>query len=86
MDNLIVIAVSISALVLAFVELFKITFNINKRFIPITAVVVGAIFGAFAYFLDFTLAERIWIGIIAGLMASGLFDNGKNAKEVIKND
>lgn len=86
MDNLIVIAISISALVLAFVELFKITFNINKRFIPLTAVIVGAIFGALAYFLDVVLADRIWIGVIAGLMASGLFDNGKSAKEVIKND
>ena len=67
------------ALVLAVTQLFKITLNISKRYIPITSVLTAVIlFSLYAYFnhLGFTW-EILTQGLIAGLTASGLWSGLK---------
>lgn len=81
METIIIMAVAIATLVVGFLEVVKKTFNINKRYLPITAVFVGIVVGAAAYFLDVPLLDRLWVGAIAGLMSVGLFETGKNIKE-----
>lgn len=51
---------------------------LNKRYIPLMALIVGIGLGAFAYFLNTDLAIRMWAGGISGLAATGLFELGKN--------
>lgn len=63
-----------------FIEVVKRLFNVNKRFLPAIAVVVGAVIGALAIFLDADLITRIWAGIVAGMSSVGLFELSKNAK------
>lgn len=58
--------------------------NINKRYLPAVATVVGVLLGAAATFLDADLYLRLWAGGISGLAATGLFELGKNAKEELK--
>lgn len=77
MKELIIIAVSVAALVTGFFEVVKITFKINKRFIPISAIITGMIVCGLAYFLDVSLVDRLWVGAIAGLMSTGLFEAAK---------
>lgn len=58
--------------------------KINKRYVPLLAVVLGVILGVAAYFLEAEIGLRIWAGGISGLAATGLFELGKNAKEELK--
>ncbi len=55
--------------------------EVNKRYIPLMAVVLGVGLGAAAYFLDADLGLRLWAGGISGLAATGLFELGKNTVE-----
>lgn len=50
---------------------------IDKRFIPLLAVVIGMFLGAAAFFINIELIERIWAGGISGLASVGLFELGK---------
>lgn len=84
MEEIILIAVSISVLVLGVMEAVKTAFNVNKRYVPLLAIIVGAAIGAAAIFLDVDLSTRAWAGGIAGLMSVGLFETGKNIKEEIE--
>ena len=56
-------------------------FNVNNRYLPLMAVILGSLLGMAAYFLDAELGLRIWAGGISGLAATGLFELGKNAIE-----
>jgi len=67
-----------------FVEAFKRATQINDRLLPILAIVIGAILGGGAYFLDAELGLRLWAGGISGLVSVGLFETGKNIKEEIE--
>ena len=80
MEEILLLASIVTVLVSAFVELVKITFNINKRFLPITALLTGIVVASLAFFLEVDLASRLWAGAIAGLSAVGLFENLKNTK------
>lgn len=46
-----------------------------QKYIPILSLVLGIVFGVF--FLDSSLQEQIFTGIIIGLSASGLYDQSK---------
>lgn len=63
------------------VQVVKKATNLNKRYLPAVATVVGIGLGAAAYFLDVELGLRIWAGGISGLAATGLFELGKNVKD-----
>ena len=60
------------------VQTLKKATELNKRYIPLMALIVGIGLGALAYFLNADLAIRMWAGGISGLAATGLFELGKN--------
>ncbi|MBO1002662.1 holin [Pseudogracilibacillus auburnensis] len=51
--------------------------NINKRYLPMVATVLGMGLGATAFFLEADLTSRLWAGGISGLAAVGLSELGK---------
>lgn len=74
------IATAIGVIVLAITEVLKKAFNIKKRWVPLTALLLGMLIGlAAAPIHDASLAQLLWGGGIAGLMASGAFDAAKTA-------
>ena len=62
------------------VQAVKKASNLNKRYLPAVATVVGIGLGAAAYFMDADLGLRIWAGGISGLAATGLFELSKHSK------
>ncbi len=66
------------------VELIKRTKLVNDNYLPLVAVCFGAISGAiFGVYYQVDLFEHIFMGIVFGASASGIYDTGKTAvKEV----
>lgn len=81
METILITASALALVVGALVEVFKRATNVNKRYLPLVALILGALIGGLAHFIDADLATRIWAGGIAGLMAVGVFETGKNIKE-----
>ncbi|WP_096190315.1 holin [Evansella halocellulosilytica] len=78
MNSVLVLATTITPVVLALVELWKITLNIKKKRLPLLSVFIGGIVGGVAYpFTDLELVLRLWAGVLSGLAAVGLFELGK---------
>lgn len=72
---LILVAITLVTIVTAVVEVLKRTFNIKKRFLPITSIVVGILVALIMWPLsEFELYYMLVVGLIAGLAASGTFD------------
>ena len=65
----------IIAVVLALNELFKRSFGIPPRYLPLLSLLLGV--GAGFIYLDGDVKTRVFYGIIIGLSASGLFDQSK---------
>lgn len=84
MQEILAIATIIAPITSGAVQAVKKATNVNKRYLPILAVVVGVALGAAAFFVDIGLGERIWAGGISGLASVGLFELGKKTKEEIK--
>lgn len=84
MEQILILATAIALVVGGVVEAVKRATNVNKRYLPIVALVVGIGVGASAYFLDAEIGLRMWAGGIAGLMSVGLFEAGKNIKGEIE--
>lgn len=83
MVEILAMATIITPITSGAVEGIKRATNLNKRYLPAVATVVGIGLGAAAYFLDAELGHRIWAGGISGLAATGLFELSKNTN---KND
>lgn len=79
MIEILSMATAIVAVTNGVVQAIKKSKLINKRFIPLTSIVVGLLLGAGAVFMDIGLIERLWAGGISGLAATGLFEIGKSA-------
>ena len=63
------------------VELAK-GLEINKKYLPIVSVVLGAILGAvFSFYYGADLFTHIAQGIVYGAASSGIYDMSKIAKE-----
>lgn len=60
------------------VEAVKRATQVDNRYLPAVATVLGMGLGAAAYFLDAELGLRVWAGGISGLAATGLFELSKN--------
>ena len=74
MESVLLFATVISPIILALVELVKSAVNIPKKFIPLTALVLGIWVGLIAQpFTELDLFLRLWAGGLAGLSATGLF-------------
>ena len=66
---------------LIIVELAK-GLEINKKYLPIVSVVLGAILGAvFSFYYGADLFTHIAQGIVYGAASSGIYDMSKIAKE-----
>lgn len=75
LTNLFYVAAAIVAIVLAEVEVLKKTFNISKRFLPVTSVVTGIFVAIIIWPLSsYSFYYMLVVGLIAGLAASGTFD------------
>ncbi|MEI3607703.1 holin [Pseudogracilibacillus sp. SE30717A] len=81
MFEVLAMATAIAAVTSGVVQAIKKTEKINKRYMPLVAILVGLILGALALFMDIGLVERLWAGGISGLAATGLFELGKNTVE-----
>lgn len=82
LTNIFSIAAIIVAIVLAFAEVLKRTFTINKQFMPIVSVVIGILIGAICWPLsEYPLYVMLIAGFVAGLTAAGTFDVLKAAKK-----
>jgi L-cystine uptake protein TcyP (sodium:dicarboxylate symporter family) len=70
--------VAIIPLILGVVELFK-RIGLPAKYSPLVAVALGLIVGV--VYLDASLKERVLVGIMFGLSASGLYSGTKNIVE-----
>lgn len=80
MTEILAMATIIAPITSGMLQVFKKATQVNKRFIPLMAVGLGALLGSAAYFLDAEIGLRIWAGGVSGLAATGLFEFSKNAK------
>jgi len=71
---------AIMAIVIGVTEVLKKTFNINTRFVPIISLALALFYVLLVS--ELPLAESVFIGLITGLSASGLYDVGK--KTILK--
>jgi len=78
MTEILMMATIIAPITGGVVQMIKTATNINKRYLPALAILVGIMLGAFAYFLGAEVGVRMWAGGISGLAATGLFELGKN--------
>lgn len=78
MYNILLLASAIVAVTNGIVQAIKQADVIPRRFLPIVAIVVGLLLGGTATFINASLVERLWAGMISGLAATGLFELGKN--------
>lgn len=85
MNEILVLATIISPIVTGIVEAVKRGLQLDAKFAPLLAIVLGAIIGILAYpFTDIGLMERLWAGIFGGLGSMGLYDLGKQVNEIQK--
>ncbi len=81
MVGILAMATSIVAVTNGVVQAIKRTEKVNRRYLPLLAIVVGILLGAAAVFIEIDLVSRLWAGGISGLAAVGLFEIGKNVVE-----
>lgn len=59
----------------AIVEVLKRALSIPSNFVPLVSVIIGIGVGALAAAMSVTpLLQGVWLGLVAGLMASGTYD------------
>lgn len=69
----------IVAVVVALLEVVKKLDVVNKKYIPVVALAIGIVAGLF--YMDGTVKEQIFYGLMIGLTACGLFDQSKIIKK-----
>ena len=69
----------IVAVVISLLEVVKKLEIVNKKYIPLIALAIGIIAGLF--YVDGTIKEQVFYGIMIGLTACGLFDQSKIVKK-----
>jgi hypothetical protein len=81
MNNALVIATVLIPLVAGIVEAIKKATEVNTKHLPVIAMITGVVVSFFVSLgFGLPIAELILAGVIAGLGASGLYDNLKGAK------
>lgn len=79
LNQVMLFASVLSAIVLWFLQLVKATVSIPKNLIPIIGLVIGLFVGYFGYiFTDLETVPRLWAGAFAGLASTGIFELVKN--------
>lgn len=72
----------LTPIVVGVVEVLKRCFKISEDMLPLTSIITGLVLAVIGFFLlpeGLLLGEALFIGLIAGLSACGLYDNGKMA-------
>lgn len=78
MVEILAMATTIAPVTWGMLQAIKTATKVNKRYIPLMAVVIGVVLGIIATFLDVDITLRMWAGGISGLASVGLFELGKN--------
>ena len=82
MAEILIFASVLAGIVVGFVEVIKRATNVSAKYLPLVAVVVGALVGfASAPFSDLDLTLRLWAGALAGLSGTGLFELTTNREK-----
>lgn len=85
MQQVLVFASAISAIVIALVQLVKNTISIPKNYVPLVGLVIGLLVGfAGQPFTDLDLVLRLWAGGFAGLAATGAYEIINNRQGMTK--
>lgn len=70
--DVVALTLFIGALVFISLTIAKGYFSINKRYIPFIAVIIGLAAGLLSYpFVDISVAERVWAGVLGGFVSIG---------------
>jgi len=77
MVEILAMATAIAAVTSGVVQAIKMTELVDKRYMPLVAIIVGMLLGLLATFMDINLTSRLWAGGISGLASVGLFELGK---------
>lgn len=87
MTDVLIFATILAPIILAVIQLIKVSTPIKKNYIPLIAFVVGIFIGfAASPFTELELVLRLWAGVLAGLSATGLFELGSKSAEYVKGD
>lgn len=78
MVEILAMATAIAAVTSGVVQAIKMTELVDKRYMPLMAIIVGMLLGLLATFMDIDLISRLWAGGISGLASVGLFELSKN--------
>jgi len=78
MTEILAMATVIAPITWGVLQVVKHATKVNKRYIPLLALIVGVVLGLIATFLDADITIRMWAGGISGLASTGLFELGKN--------
>ena len=78
MVEILAMATAIAAVTSGVVQAIKMTELVDKRYMPLMAIIIGMLLGLLATFMDIDLTSRLWAGGISGLASVGLFELGKN--------
>lgn len=82
MEEILLFSVGLAAVVSVIMEFVKYTFKINERAIPAISILIGVLASVGAYFIpeilvDLSIYGMILAGAIAGLTATGFYENSK---------
>ena len=77
-NNAVMVAVILAPITTGIIEVVKQTLNIDNRYLPILSLLVGILVAvAIALGTGQDLVQYVLVGIVGGLSASGLYDQGK---------
>ena len=82
MVEILAMATAIAAVTSGVVQAIKMTELVDKRYMPLVAIIVGMLLGLLATFMDIDLISRLWAGGSWGLTATGLFELSKNSVDI----
>jgi hypothetical protein len=75
MENVLIFAGTLVAIVIALVEVVKTTLVVKKNLIPLIGLAIGVLVALAAYpFTELPWDHRLWAGVFAGLTATGVFE------------
>jgi hypothetical protein len=80
MLDILMLATIIAPVTSGLVHVVKIAQFVDKKYLPLIAVIIGVALGASAVFLETELVIRMWAGGISGLAATGLFELSKKGQ------
>lgn len=77
-NNAVLVAVILAPITTGIIEVVKQTLNIDNRYLPILSLLVGILVAvAIALGTGQDLVQYVLVGIVGGLSACGLYDQGK---------